>query len=195
MSALLNMRFVAVGVALVVVIAGIAFSSAGDPSATAGPANAQTVPSFSELATAGSEVLAPEARAALADAGLSKDATVSVAEHGKFKVVVARDDRIYIALINNATQSASISYAPTKAVETRGTWVATADASENGSTTLAILVPDGVGSVQVTDTDGTKSSIDVDGNIAFIQSKTIASAEYRFDGANYVAEPAPSPRR
>jgi len=193
MSALLNMRFVAASIAAVAAIAVIAISNNEDRAATAAPAQPQATPAFSKLAAAGREALTPEVRDALARAGVTKDAAISVAARGPFTVVVARDKLTYLALVHNGTQRSSIVYAPADTLQTKPAWVAATDATDAGGTTMAMLVPDGSDSVEVTETGGEKSTVAVTGNIALVQSKTLASVTYRFGGKPYVAELAPKP--
>lgn len=54
-----------------------------------------------------------------------------------------------------------------------------------------MLVPDGIDSVEVTDTDGAKSRADVVDNITLIQRDDLSATEYEFGGKTHRAELTP----
>ena len=149
--------------------------------------------SFSNLSDAGSDGLPPAARAALDHAGAPKSAPTTASVRGDYTVAVVRGPDTYLALVHNATQRATIVQAPPAELANQaGTWVSAGGSSDGGITTLAMLLPDGVESVEVTDTRGAKSRAAVTDNVAVIQRQGRSTAEYQFDGTSRLVE-LPSP--
>jgi len=174
------------------IAASIALFGGGSRSQAAATANPPAALSFSELATTGRGDLPVAARDALAHAGAPKDAFTSVSSRDGFTVVVVRGDSTYLGLINDATQRATIVNSPSGEVDMHaGTWVAAGGSESGNRTSVALLVPDGVDSVEVTDTKGTRTRAEVAGNIAFVQGEDLSTAEYEFGGTKHGVDLAP----
>lgn len=176
-------RLIIVLAAAFLLTAGIAVVSNGQHLAGAISAPPADAPVFSQLATTGVDSIPAAARRALAAAGAPADAPTTVADRGDYSVVVIRGQNTYLALFNKTTERASIVQTPPgELAKQAGTWVAAGGSVDGRRTTLAMLVPDGVGSVDSADGNGVTSRTSVAGNIVVIQREDLSSAEYDFGG-------------
>jgi len=177
----------AVGLVVVALGAGVAVSQSRDE---AGP----SAPPFSGLDSVKTDPssVSPQVRSTLNRIGVDASADTSVVHQGGLTVTVVRTpEHYYFALDHGDGTPAALAETP---VANLGRNAGTAVLAGTANTvSAAVLVPDGVSSVTVTDSDGSHAEMPVVDNVAAVERKGFFSIAFEYQGETF--EPIEIPKR
>jgi len=177
----------AVGLVVIVLGAGVAVSQSRDEAAP-------SAPPFSGLDNVKADpgTVGPQVRSTLDRIGVDANADTSVVRQGGLTVTVVRTPKhYYFALDHGDGTPAALAETPVANLDKNaGTAVLAGTAN---TVSAAVLVPDGVSSVTVTDSDGSHADVPVVDNIAAVERKGFFSIAFEYQGETF--EPIEIPKR